>query len=116
MRINGLNAFFYQSSTGNEPVRDWLKSLPKQDKKIIGEDVKTVQYGWPLGMPLVRSLGDGLWEVRSDLGTSRIARIIFFMHANSMILLHGFIKKFQKTPIGDIEIAKKRMKEVKRNG
>lgn len=116
MKIKGLSAFFYQSSAGNEPVRDWLKNLPKEDKKIIGEDIKTVQYGWPLGMPLVRSLGDGLWEVRSALGTNRIARIIFFMHASSMILLHGFIKKSQKTPLSEIEIAKKRMKEVKQNG
>lgn len=116
MRLNSLKAFFFQSGTGNEPVRDWLKSLPKQDKKVIGEDIKTVQLGWPLGMPLVKSLGEGLWEVRSDLGTSRIARVIFFMHDNSMILLHGFIKKTQKAPQSDIDLAKKRMKEVKRNG
>lgn len=80
MKFNRLKAYFYQSSVGNEPVREWLKSLPREDKKVIGEDVKTVQFGWPLGMPLVRNLGDSLWEVRSVLGTNKIARIIFFMH------------------------------------
>lgn len=116
MILKGLKASFYQSSKGNEPVREWLRSLPRSEKKIIGEDIKTVQLGWPLGMPLVRNLGDGLWEVRSNLKSSKIARVIFFMHKNSMILLYGFIKKSQKTPPKDIETALKRMKEVKRNG
>ncbi|MBI2792320.1 MAG: type II toxin-antitoxin system RelE/ParE family toxin [Gammaproteobacteria bacterium] len=116
MKFKGLNAVFYKSGTGNEPVRAWLQSLSKEDKKILGEDIKTVQLGWPLGMPLVRSLGDSLWEVRSSLETNRIARVVFFMHDNSIILLHGFIKKSQKTPQTDIDLAKKRMKEVKQNG
>lgn len=116
MILKGLNANFYQTSAGNEPVREWLRRLPRDEKKIIGEDIKTVQFGWPLGMPLVRSLGDGLWEVRSNLRSNKIARVIFFMHKKSMVLLHGFIKKSQKTPPKDIELALKRMQEVKQDG
>lgn len=107
-----LRVVFYRSSSGNEPVRNWLKDLPKADKKIIGEDVKTVQFGWPLGMPLIRKLGPGLWEVRSQLD-NRIARIIFTVDNDTMILLHGFIKKSQKTPKSDLELAKKRVSDLR---
>lgn len=116
MVFKGLTIHFYQTSAGNEPVREWLRDLPRDDKKIIGEDIKTVQLGWPLGMPLVKNLGNGLWEVRSNLSNKTISRVIFFMHKKTIILLHGFIKKMQKTPTKDIDIALKRMKEVKRNG
>lgn len=106
-----LEAMFYRTETGTEPVRDWLKELPKEDKKIIGEDIKTIQFGWPLGMPLVDSLSQGLWEVRSKLPSNRIARIIFFMDNNIMILVNGFIKKTQKTPKDQLDLAKKRKKQ-----
>ena len=109
-----LEVFFYRTKAGNEPVRDWLKDLPTEDKKILGEDIKTVQFGWPLGMPLVRSLGKGLWEVRSSLRSNRIARIIFFIYREIIILLHGFIKKTQKTANEDIELALNRKKEIER--
>lgn len=115
MKLKGLPAYFYQTSSGKEPVREWLRDLPREDKKIIGEDIKTVQFGWPLGMPLVKSLGNELWEVRSNLDSNRIARIIFFMHKGSIILLHSFVKKSQKAPAKEIELALKRMKEVKKN-
>lgn len=115
MRDHIIEVAFYSTETGNEPVREWIKSLTRDDTKIIGEDIKTVQLGWPLGMPLVDSLGNGLWEVRSKLSSNRIARIIFFMHQNSMILLNGFIKKTQQTPKNEITLATKRMKEVKQN-
>ena len=105
-----LTVAFYQHETGNEPVRDWLVSLLRDDRKIIGFDIKTVQLGWPLGMPLVKSMGDGLWEVRSHLTGSKIARVLFFLDGHCMILVHGFIKKTQKTPMEDIELAKKRKK------
>jgi hypothetical protein len=62
-----LQVNFFRQGSGKEPVRDWLKKLPAVDRKLIGQDIKTVQWGWPLGMPLVRSLGDGLWEIRTDL-------------------------------------------------
>jgi phage-related protein len=88
-----LGAVFYKTENGIEPVREWLKDLSKEDKKIIGEDIKTVQFGWPLGMPLVDSLGRGLWEVRAKFSGKKIARIIFFMGESTMVLLHGFIKK-----------------------
>jgi phage-related protein len=91
-----LEVVFYRSASGNEPVREWLKDLPREDKKTLGEDIKTIQLGWPLGMPLVRSLGKGLWEIRSSLRNNRIARIIFFMYQEAIVLLHGFIKKTQK--------------------
>lgn len=102
-----LEVFFYRTESGNEPLREWLKGLSKLDKKVIGGDIKTVQYGWPLGMPLVRKLDSGLWEVRCRLG-SRIARILFTVKAEQMVLLHGFIKKSQKTPQADLQLAKGR--------
>lgn len=106
-----LDAIFYRTEIGFEPVRDWLKELPKEDKKVIGEDIKTIQFGWPLGMPLVDSLSQGLWEVKSKLPSNRIARIIFFMDNNIMILVNGFIKKTRKTPKDELDLAKKRKKQ-----
>jgi len=104
-----LQVFFYKTESGNEPVRDWLKSLPAGEKLIIGQDIKTVQFGWPLGMPVVRKLDKDLWEVRSNL-PNRIARVIFTVSGERMVLLHGFIKKSQKTPANDLAQAKQRLK------
>jgi phage-related protein len=104
-----LGVYFYKSANGVEPVRDWLRELSATDKKTVGEDIKTVQYGWPLGMPLVRKMEARLWEVRIPL-QNRIARILFTVQGNKMILLHGFIKKSQKTPKEDLAIAIKRLK------
>jgi len=106
-----LQVVFYKTKTGHEPVRDWLKSLPRQDKKIIGQDIKTVQFSWPLGMPLIRKLDKDLWEVRSHL-PDRIARILFTVSDQTMVLLHGFIKKSQKTPLTDLALAKQRLKSL----
>jgi len=103
-----LQVIFYKTESGNEPVREWLKSLFRNDRKIIGEDIKTVQFGWPLGMPLVRKLDIGLWEVRSRLD-NRISRVLFTVEENVMVLLHGFIKKSEKTPASDLNLAKKRL-------
>jgi phage-related protein len=103
--------FFYQETSGYEPVRKWLLSLDKQIRKIIGFDIKIVQYGWPLGMPLVRSVGNGLFEIRSNLKNQR-ARIIFVIKDNKIILLHGFIKKTQKILKSDLELAIKRAKNI----
>lgn len=94
---------FYKQENGREPVREWLKSLLKAERRTIGEDIKMVQEGWTLGMPLVGNLGKGLWEVRSTL-PNRIARVLFVMHAGQLVLLHGFIKKPPKnsfTRFGD---------------
>jgi len=98
---------FYRSEAGNEPVREWLKGLPKEERRTIGEDIKTVQFSWPLRMPLVRKLEGELWEIRSTL-RERVARVIFTQYGNAIVLLHGFIKKSQKTRIKDLELAKKR--------
>ena len=102
-----LAVFFYRTESGNEPVREWLKSLGMQDKKAIGGDIKTVQYGWPLGMPAVRKMDQGLWEVRCRLD-KRIARILFTVKNDRLVLLHGFIKKSRKTPRADLQLAKDR--------
>ena len=107
-----LPAVFYQSPSGREPVREWLKDLPGDDRKAVGEDIKDVEFAWPIGMPLCRSLGNGLWEVRSQLTQGRIARVIFCVHESRMVLLHAFVKKTQKTPPADIQLALKRLKEI----
>lgn len=103
---------FYKSEKGKEPVREWLKGLSKEDKTIIGEDIKTVEYGWPLGMPLVRKMDKDLLEVRINLTNKEIARIFFTVSGNIMVLLHGFIKKSQQTPANDLRIAKERRDRV----
>ena len=108
-----LSVKFFANSLGSEPVRIWLKGLSATDRKIIGEDIKTVQLGWPLGMPLVRHLGGGLWEVRTRLD-NRIARVLFVLSGSTMVLLHGFIKKQQETPKADLDLAIERHKELKR--
>lgn len=106
-----LKVIFYRSETNIEPVREWLKLLSKEDKTIIGQDIKTVQFGWPLGMPLVRKIDANLWEIRIKLAQT-IARIFFTVDNHTMILLHGFIKKSQKTPSKELEIAQKRLKQI----
>lgn len=103
---------FYRTAGGREPVLDWLRSLAKEDRRIIGIDLMRVQFGWPIGMPLVRSLKDGLWEVRSNLASQRIARLLLCFHQEKLVVLHGFIKKSQKTAPADLALAVRRMKEV----
>ncbi len=103
---------FYQTATGQEPVLDWLRGLDKEDRRKIGLDLMRVQFGWPIGMPLVRSLKDGLWEVRSDLATQRTARVLLCFHDGTLVVLHGFIKKTQRTAPADLSLAKRRMKEI----
>ena len=108
-----LPAIFFRTLSNKEPVREWLKTLTKEDRAIIGEDVKTVEFGWPVGMPVCRPMTGrkGLWEVRSHLTDGKIARIFFFTHNQKLILLHGIVKKTQKTPESDLDLAMKRMKE-----
>src|SRR5271157_4911499 len=106
--LKRLPARFYRSDNGHEPVREWLKALSREDRKVIGEDIKDVEFSWPIGMPLIRSLGRELWEVRSSLPQGRIARVIFCVEHGGMVLLHGFIKKTQKTPQREIDLALKR--------
>jgi phage-related protein len=103
---------FYRTSTGHEPVRVWLKELPVEDRHAIGRDLIRVQHRWPVGMPLARPLGKGLWEVRTRLPSSRIARVIFCFFDKELIALNGFIKKSQKTPQGELDLALSRKKEM----
>lgn len=103
---------FYRSNTGNEPVREWLASLPALDKKTIGEDIKTIQFGWPLGMPLARKIEPGLWEARSNIQNG-IARVFFTVEANHLVLLHGFVKKTHKTPLNELSVARKRLAHLR---
>lgn len=108
-----LDVRFFATDAGAEPVREWIKSLPAVDRKTIGEDIKTVQFGWPLGMPLVRHLSGDIWETRIKL-VNRTARILFALNGQTMVLLHGFIKKQQTTPKPDLDLAKDRLKQLKR--
>jgi phage-related protein len=102
-------AIFFRTESGGEPVRDWLKGLPSpEDRKRIGEDIKTVEFGWPVGMPVCRPLGGGLYEVRTTLAQNRIARVLFYIDKKArMVLLHGFIKKTRKAPDEDIKLARR---------
>ena len=114
MTLKKVAARFYLTPAGANPVRDWLMELPVNDRRQLGHDIGAVEYGWPLGMPLCRPLGDGLWEVRSTLPSRRIVRVLFCLAKGELILLHGFIKKTQKTPPGDLALARKRQKEIER--
>jgi phage-related protein len=78
--------------------------------------IKTVEFGWPVGMPVCRSIGGGIYEVRPDLAQNRIARVLFYFDKNGrMVLLHGFIKKTQKTPEEDLELARRNKKKHERS-
>jgi phage-related protein len=113
-----LPARFFRTAAGDEPVRIWLKELDKGDREIIGSDIRDVELSWPIGMPLCRSLQGykDLWEVRSKLTQRRIARVIFYIEDGEMILLHGFVKKAQKTPQKELDLAIKRKKEHEKHG
>lgn len=107
-----IRAAFYATASGGEPVRDWLKELPPSDRKALGEDIAAVEFTWPVGMPLVRPMKQGLWELRSTLPGNRIARVLFCQIEDRMVLLHGFIKKTRKTPDDALALARKRQKEL----
>ena len=109
-----FTVFFYCTDAGNEPVRDWLREMPAEERRIIGEDLRVVQYRWPLGMPLVRKMGPDLWELRSSL-PSGIARVFFSIWQDRIIALHGFVKKSQKTPDNELDTAKRRLANFQRN-
>ena len=108
-----LPMFFYRTEAGHEPVREWLKELDPDVRQAIGTDLLRVQEQWPIGMPVCKSLGKGLWEVRTGLLSNRTVRVLLFVHAGRIGVVHGFIKKRQKTPVADLELARKRMKEMR---
>jgi phage-related protein len=110
--LHPIPLVFWRSAAGREPVRDWLNNLPREDKRTIGRDIAKVQFGWPIGLPICRSLSGGLWETRSSLPSRREARVIFGFHDEVLVALHAFIKKTQKTPAGELAIARQRMTEL----
>ena len=103
---------FWKSAIGREPVREFLRELPKKDRRRMGDDVRKLQFGWPVGMPLVRKLDSELWELRSSLPGKREARMVFSVDGDILVLLHAFIKKTQKTPRADLDLARQRLKEL----
>jgi phage-related protein len=108
-----LRVVFYRTEAGNEPVRQWLKALDRMDRKAVGEDLKTAQYGWPLGMPLIKKLEAGLWEVRSHVSQG-VARVVFTVAEGTMVLLHGFVKKSRKTPSTNLRTARQRLAALRK--
>ncbi len=106
-----LRVIFYRSESGSEPVREWLKELRREDRKAVGEDIKTAKFGWPLGMTLIRKIEKDLWEVRSNI-TDGIARTFFTVEENTMVLLHGFVKKSQETPQSELRTARRRLRNI----
>jgi phage-related protein len=107
-----LPVLFYRTRGGAELVRDWLRSLDDRDQNTIGLDLMRVQFRWPVGMPLCRAMGDGLWEMRTTLASNRIARLLFCVTGGRILVLHGFIKKTQKTPDEELAQARRRKKEI----
>ena len=105
---------FFRTQTGSEPVREWLKGLPEAERHAIGKDLLRAQWRWPVGMPLCRPLGSGLWEIRTDLPTRRTARVLLCFYRGHLVAVHGFIKKTRTTPDEDLALARKRQKELER--
>jgi phage-related protein len=114
MAAKKIKVAFFATEGGAEPVRDWLKSLSREDQKEIGDDIRTVEFGWPIGMPVCRPLGKGLYEVRTNL-KDRIARVFFTIEGDEMVLLHGFIKKSQATPDSELALARSRLQQWRRS-
>lgn len=110
--LKRLPAVFYATAQGNEPVREWLLELDQEDRRTVGQDIATAEFGWPVGMPICRKLNRSLWEIRSRISGGRIARVLFTVKSEHMVLLHAFIKKSQKTPASDLDLATTRMKEM----
>jgi phage-related protein len=111
-RSKKIAARFFVSVGGHAPVRDWLLGLDPADRRTIGKDIQKVEFGWPIGMPYCRPMGRGLWEVRSSISSGRIARVLFCIVDGEMVLLNGFVKKTQKAPQQEIELALRRWKEL----
>lgn len=115
VQFKKVPARFFATVRGVEPVRVWLKGLDPEDRKTIGKDIQKVELGWPIGLPVCQSLGNGLWEVRSDISDGRIARVLFGFVDGTLVLLHGFIKKTQKTPTPDKNLALGRLRAISSN-
>lgn len=105
---------FFRTATGSEPVREWLRALPQVERQAVGSDLLRAQWRWPVGMPLCRPMGTGLWEIRTELPTKRTARVLLCLYREHLVALHGFIKKTRATPEEDLVLARKRQKELMR--
>jgi phage-related protein len=105
-----LTAVFYRTPSGKEPVREWLWSLDDEARKQIGEDLRRIEFGWPIGLPLCRPMGHGLYELRSAL-RDRTARVFFVPSEDRVVVLHAFTKKSRETPKPDLELARERKRD-----
>jgi phage-related protein len=111
--IKGFDVVFFETESGKQPVREFIKQLSKEDQKEVGADIRVVQDSFPIGLPLVRKLKPELWEIRSFIKNG-ISRIFFTFFDKKIIFLHAFVKKMQKTPLKEIDVAIKRLKEFKK--
>jgi phage-related protein len=110
-----IPVIFYRTEAGSEPVRSWLKEMPSEDRRLIGEDIKTIEFGWPIGMPTCRPMGNGLYEARTNLAGNRIARVLFYVDRKQrIVLLHGILKTTRATPPSDLDLARKNMRKHER--
>jgi phage-related protein len=109
-------AVFFRTDAGREPLRVWLKAMDPADRKIIGEDIKTIEFGWPVGMPLCGAMGDGVHEIRSRLASNREARLLFYIdRLQRLVPLHGFLKKSRTTPAGELAFARANKRKHERD-
>jgi phage-related protein len=111
-QLKRVPAIFYRTEAESEPLRSWLKAMDPKDRRLVGEDIKTVEFGWPVGMPICRPMGDGLYEVRTRLPGSRMVRVFFYIDRRQrMVLLHGIVKKTRATPDADLDLARQNMRK-----
>ena len=110
--LQKIPLIFFRTAAGTEPARQWLKGLDEVERQVIGSDLHRAQWRWPVGMPLCRPMGNGLWEIRTDLPTKRIARVLLCLYREHLVVLHGFIKKTRATPDEELATARKRQKEL----
>lgn len=111
-QLKRIPAIFYRTEAGSEPVRSWLRAMAPQDRRLVGEDIKTVEFGWPVGMPTCRPMGGGLYEVRTLLPGNRGVRVFFCIDRKQrMVLLHGIVKKTRETPDADLDLARRNMRK-----
>ena len=113
-QVRKIQLIFFRGPSGIEPVREWLRDLPEEERHAIGKDLLRAQWQWPIGMPLCRPLANGLWEIRTDLPTKRTARVLLCLSRGHLVALHAFIKKTRTTPDEDLALARKRQKELEK--
>lgn len=115
-RLKRVQAFFFATDTGHEPVREWLMELDRDDRRELGRSLMTLEFGWPIGMPLARAMGQGLHELRVAISGGRNARVFFYVDRQQfVVLLHATIKRTRTTPKRDLDIARLRMRQHQRS-